>query len=81
MSIAHLFRPLVILAVSGVFASITIIKLLASFNISPLFSWREFQQHWFAAFWTFLGPKSATADAPRTSKILNSAHGVVLDLG
>jgi hypothetical protein len=81
MSIAHFFRPLVLLALSASFAGITIFKLLASFNISPLFSWHEFRQHWFVALWHFFGPKSAAADAPRTSKLLNSAYGVVLDIG
>ncbi|KAA8906706.1 S-adenosyl-L-methionine-dependent methyltransferase [Sphaerosporella brunnea] len=81
MPLSAFLRPFLILGLSAGFAGITIAKLLIAGNIRALLSWRTFQSHWFANFWTLFGPISAGMDAHKARAAVGAAYGVVLDLG
>ena len=79
--ILELVKPLWLLALSGFFGVLTLFSLVLSFQISPLFSLSSFKHHWFARFWRFYGPISHETGAATVAPLLNSARGVVLDVG
>ncbi|KAF8543633.1 S-adenosyl-L-methionine-dependent methyltransferase [Trichophaea hybrida] len=76
--ILNLLKPLIIILTSLTFCILTFLRLLLTLTpVTP----RDFNQQWFASFWTFWGPISAAKDRPFTSKIMSQAHGIVIDLG
>lgn len=78
----NLLRPFLLIAFSAYYIIPTIIGLLLSFNIKPLFNFSAFKDHWFARFWVFFGPVSRENAEPKVMPLLqNNARGVCLDIG
>lgn len=60
---------------------ITIVQLIKTFQFHKLTSWSSFQHAWFGTFWTYFGAKSKERGADVVGPLLQTATGVVLDIG
>ncbi|GAB7347081.1 hypothetical protein MBLNU459_g3212t1 [Dothideomycetes sp. NU459] len=77
-----LLRPLYLLLLSAAYIPITLAKLLLPpAQPSKLRSWPAFQHAWFGTFWAYFGPVARGNAAAAVEPLLQTARGVVLDIG
>ena len=79
--ITTLFGPIQMLFLSTYYIPITLINLVKTFQFSKLTSWPAFQHAWFGEFWRYFGPLSRENAEHAVRPLLQSAEGVVLDIG
>ncbi|KUJ15870.1 S-adenosyl-L-methionine-dependent methyltransferase [Mollisia scopiformis] len=77
----HIIQPLYFLLVSASYIPTTIFHLLIAGDFNTLFSLSLFKDAWFANFWGRVGPEAREMCAPRAGPLIESAHGIVLDIG
>ncbi|KAH7117398.1 S-adenosyl-L-methionine-dependent methyltransferase [Dactylonectria macrodidyma] len=51
-------EPWVLMSISAYYGTLTIIKLVLSFDFGTLLSWSALKDAWFGNFWVFMGPQS-----------------------
>lgn len=76
-----LLVPVVMILVATLYIPLTAGHLLLRADFTCFIDFYQFQQIWFQRFWSFFGWLSKPLFAPDIEATLNSAHGIVLDVG
>lgn len=76
-----LLRPLYLLSLSLLFLPLVVAKLTLTLQLSKLLRWASLQDAWFGRFWIFFGPRARDNAAPTVGPLMQSAKGIVLDVG
>jgi SAM-dependent methyltransferase len=75
-------QPLYFISLCLSFLPRTLLKILQTRQTTALTSWSAFKELWFATFWSWYGPQSASGGVNDVSPLLRKhCRGIVLDVG